>query len=79
MGESRDEPAPEASRPAPIASTARLAPPQEAYGAYTRHALACPKCRDIDREQRCSDGETLWREYHAISDQAFRRLAGGAG
>jgi hypothetical protein len=79
MQESRDEPPAEASRPAPIASTTRLAPPQEAYGAYTRHALACGRCRDIDHEQRCSTGETLWRDYHAISEQAFRRLAGGTG
>lgn len=77
MPESRDQPAPTESRSAPVASTSRLAPPQEAYGAYTRHALGCDRCRDIDREQRCSDGEQLWRDYHAISGRAFRQLAGG--
>lgn len=79
MGESRDEPAPTASQPAPIASTTRLAPPQEAYGEYTRHALACDHCRDIDRERRCPEGERLWHEFHEISDQAFRRLAEETG
>jgi hypothetical protein len=68
-----DQPRP-GTRPGLIASATRLSPVQEAYGDYTGHAIKCPKCRDIDRD-RCSDGETLWRTYHEISDQAYRRLA----
>lgn len=75
MDERRDRPPPAGTQPALIASATELAPPQEAYGAYTRHALACDRCRDIDRG-RCSEGERLWRNYHAISDRAFRQLAG---
>ena len=63
------------TRPALIASATRLSPMQEAYGGYTRHALGCPACTDVD-SGRCSEGEQLWRDYHEISDQAYRKLAG---
>ena len=78
MSESRDDPPTPASRRDLIASTTRLSPVQEAYGASTRHALGCPKCRDIDRD-RCSEGDKLWNDYLAISDQAYRRLARETG
>ena len=79
MDEPTDPPAKrqttKAARPALIASATRLSPVQEAYGGYTRHALTCPACTDIDRG-RCNAGEQLWRDYHQISDQAYQRLAG---
>lgn len=78
MSDSRDDPPTPASRPDLIASTTRLSPVQEAYGASTRHALGCSKCRDIDRD-RCSTGDDLWNAYLEISAQAYRRLARETG
>jgi len=73
MGERRDEPPAEGSRPDLIAATTRLSPVQEAYGASIAHALACTKCRDIDRA-RCVDGDRLWHAYLEIADEAYRQL-----
>ncbi|MGW5197392.1 hypothetical protein [Streptomyces spiralis] len=48
---------------------------QQAYGAYTSHALACIVCRDIDRG-RCDVAEQLWQAYRDADDEAYRKLTG---
>lgn len=71
-----DQPAPESSTHPPIASAAKLAPAQEAYGDYTRHSLRCDQCRDVDRST-CSEGKRLHRAWRALSDAALNAVAGG--
>ena len=76
MNEPRDTPADDGThRPAVVAST-RLSPIQEAYGAYTRHTLSCPTCRDIDAGP-CEDSRLLRRTYLALDADARRALNGG--
>ncbi|MCX5522564.1 hypothetical protein OG342_06765 [Streptomyces bobili] len=77
MDEPRDTPPPAESGPRlPLATAnSRLSPVQQAYAAYTGHAIACPACRDVDRT--CPDAGELWTAYRAISDDAYAQLAEG--
>lgn len=75
MDERRDPP-PAAGRPRLVAAHTGLTPPQEAWAAYTRHAIACSTCADIDRT--CTVAGELYRAWVAISRVAFRRLADGS-
>jgi hypothetical protein len=76
VDERRDpQPPAQGARP-PLAAVARLSPVQQAYGAYTGHAIACDACRDVDRS--CADAEALWRAYRAAGDAAYERLADGS-
>lgn len=73
----RREPPPETTPRAPIAAgLGQLSPVQSAYGAYTRHAIDCDDCRNVDHT--CEIAEGLWRAYQTAGRNAFRRLAGGA-
>ncbi|MFH8804031.1 hypothetical protein ACH4F6_31335 [Streptomyces sp. NPDC017936] len=76
MDERRDPPpAPQPGRPI-LAAATRLSPLQQAYAAYTDHAVSCDACRDVDRT--CAEAEALWRAYRAIGDDACERLASEA-
>lgn len=76
MDEGRDnEPNPTARAPI-AAGLGRLSPVQSAYSAYTRHAIDCDDCRNVDHT--CEIAEGLWRAYQTAGRNAFRRLAGGA-
>lgn len=77
MDERRDLP-PQAqpARP-PLAAASRLSPVQQAYAAYTGHAIRCDACRDVDRT--CAEAGELWKTYRSVSDDAFAQLAEGAG
>jgi len=73
MAEPREfPPGPQPGRP-PLAAASRLSPLQQAYAAYTDHAIHCDACRDIDRT--CSQAETLWRGYQAAGSETYRRMA----
>jgi len=79
MDERRDPPAEYESGLPPsglIASGAHLAPPQEAYGKWARHALHCKRCRDIDCE-RCAEGDELYDAYQKADSEALRRYNRG--
>ena len=70
----RREPEPDATDRAPLAAgIGKLSPVQAAYAAYTRHAIACDACRDVDRS--CEQAEGLWRTYRAVSASACRQIA----
>jgi hypothetical protein len=73
VDEGRQPPAEDGTRRAPIAAGTRLSPLQEAYSAYTDHAVHCPSCRDIDRG-RCSAGDDLWSQYQDVGAEAYRQL-----
>jgi hypothetical protein len=76
VDERRDaEPLPQDAWP-PLAAASRLSPVQQAYGAYTGHAIACDACRDVDRT--CTDAEGLWKAYQAAGDAAYEQLADGS-
>lgn len=75
MDERRDpQPGAQAARP-PLAAATRLSPMQQAYGAYTGHAVSCPACRDVDRT--CATAEDFWKAYRQIADAACDELADG--
>ena len=58
---------------APLATAgSRLSPVQEAYAAYTRHAIACGVCRDPDRS--CEVAGELWRAYMGIAERAAWKM-----
>jgi hypothetical protein len=76
MDERRDAELPPQGAWPPLAAASRLSPVQQAYGAYTGHAIACDACRDVDRS--CADAEALWRAYRAAGDEAYDRLADGS-
>lgn len=63
-------------RPAESGTEAIAGPPspQDARGAYKRHAKACPRCQNADRN-RCRDGQRLWRAWEGACDDAYRLLA----
>jgi ubiquitin len=71
VDEGRDHPPAGGSGP-PIAG--ELSPVQRAYGRYATHFLKCPSCRSVD--DRCEQGEQLWRDYEASSDATRRQLRG---
>ena len=72
MDERRDPP-PDGQDRAPLASAAsRLTPVQEAYAAYTEHAIACHECRDPGSS--CEVAGVLWRTYMAIANRAARQV-----
>ena len=60
-----------------VAVNACLSPLQAAWDEYTRHALTCPVCRNVDASP-CSDAEGLWRAYQAAGADAYDRLGEGA-
>lgn len=73
VDERRDQP-PDATPRAPlVVGLGELSPVQRAYAAYTRHAIECDACRDVDRA--CDVAETLWRVYQEVSGAACRRIA----
>lgn len=73
MDEGR-EPEPSATdRPPLAAGIGQLSPVQRAYATYTRHAIHCDACRDVD--QTCQAAEQLWRDYRSVSGEACRRIA----
>jgi hypothetical protein len=75
MDERRDPYPPlQGGRP-PLAAVSRLSPTQQAYAAYTGHAIHCEECRDVDRT--CPEAEELWKAYHKVSDDAYAQLAEG--
>lgn len=77
MDERRDaQPPPQDGRP-PLAAASRLSPTQQAYGAYTGHAVACDACRDVDRT--CGTAEQLWKAWKTLTDDAFEQLARETG
>lgn len=77
MDERRDaQPPAQAARP-PLAAMGRLSPTQQAYGAYTAHAIACEACRDVDRT--CPTAAELRRVWKAMTDAAFDELARETG
>lgn len=73
MDERRDPPPPAQGARPPLAAMSRLSPVQQAYAAYTGHAIACEACRDVDRA--CSTADRLWKAYQAIAHDAFDQLA----
>ena len=75
MEERRDGPPDGGSHP-PIATGAKLAPPQEAWGAYVDHATHCEQCRSLDAG-RCDRAEALYRAYQKADGEAYRQLHGG--
>ena len=75
MDERREPPPPPGSQP-PITGGAKLAPPQEAWGAYVEHATHCPNCRSLDAG-RCTEADTLYRAYQKADSDALRQLHGG--
>lgn len=77
MDERRDQPPPAQPARPPLAAASRLSPTQQAYAAYTGHAVACPACRDVDRT--CAEAGELWKTYRSVSNDAFDQLAKGAG
>jgi hypothetical protein len=73
MDERRDPP-PDATDRAPIAAgLGRLSPVQAAYAAYTRHAIRCDDCRDVDHT--CEVAEELWRTYQQVGGGAVQAVA----
>lgn len=72
MDERRDPP-PDATPRTPLVGLGELSPVQRAYAAYTRHAIQCDTCRDVDRA--CHVAEALWRVYQEVSGAACRRIA----
>ena len=78
MDERRDpEPDGGTARPAVpaavlAAGVGRLSPVQQAYSAYTGHAIRCDACRDVDRS--CGVAEELWRTYRSISGHACDQI-----
>lgn len=62
----------QAARP-PLAAATRLSPIQQAYGAYTGHAVACPACRDVDRT--CGTADRLWKAYQEAGVEAYDKLS----
>ena len=77
MDEPTNEPRPADSRPPLVAAHTDLTPPQQAWSAYTVHALACRVCCDVDAVE-CETAGDLYQAWVAASDGAFRRLGGGA-
>lgn len=75
MDERRDPPPQPESHPL-IASGAKLAPPQEAWGAYVEHATHCNNCRSREGG-RCAEAETLYLAYQKADGEAFRQLHHG--
>lgn len=70
-------PPPRAERPRLVAAHTGLSPVQEAYGAWTRHQLACSTCRDIDAGP-CSTAALLHRHWEVLAQAAVRRVADGS-
>ncbi|MFD4596682.1 hypothetical protein ACFWPQ_01490 [Streptomyces sp. NPDC058464] len=54
------------------AAGSRLSPVQEAYAAYTEHAIACDDCRNPGLS--CEAAGVLWRAYMAIANQAAQKM-----
>jgi hypothetical protein len=76
MDERRDQQADVQPARLPIATAnSRLSPVQQAYAAYTGHAIHCDACRDVDRT--CPDAAQLWTAYQQVADNAFSQLADG--
>lgn len=48
--------------------------PRDARTAYRRHARACQRCGDVDRD-RCADGQQLWRDWEGACEVAYQQLA----
>ncbi|WP_405673326.1 hypothetical protein [Streptomyces sp. NBC_01530] len=71
MDERREDPAAPGSHP-PITGAAKLAPPQEAWGAYVDHATHCDVCRSHDGG-KCDPAETLYRAYQEADGEALRQ------
>ena len=70
----RREPPPETTDRAPLAAgLGRLSPVQQAYAAYTRHAIQCDDCRDPGHT--CDTAEGLWRTYREVSGAACQAIA----
>lgn len=76
MDERREPQLPAQGARPPLAAASRLSPVQQAYGAYTGHAVACPACRDVDRT--CPAAERLWKAYQSVAAEAYEQLADGA-
>ena len=77
MDERRDQQADVQPARPPLAAASRLSPVQQAYAAYTGHAIRCDACRDVDRT--CAEAGELWKTYRAVSDAAYVQLTEGAG
>jgi hypothetical protein len=58
------------------AGVGQLSPVQQAYSGYTRHAIQCAACRDVDRS--CGVAEELWRNYQTVSGNACDQIGDGA-
>lgn len=73
MDEGRDT-GPDGTARAPLAAgVGQLSPVQQAYAAYTGHAIRCDDCRDPGHT--CETAETLWRTYRTVSGAACDRIA----
>ncbi|MEV7975482.1 hypothetical protein [Streptomyces sp. NPDC086519] len=74
MDERRDPPpdGQDAGQPPLASAGSRLSPVQEAYAAYTRHAIACDDCRDPGRA--CEVAGVLWGTYMGIANRAARQV-----
>ncbi|MET9550503.1 hypothetical protein ABZY36_35155 [Streptomyces sp. NPDC006627] len=59
----------------PIVARGRLAPVQEAYGAWAGHQLGCDTCRDIDAGP-CVTAGPLRARWERLAGEAVRRVAG---
>jgi hypothetical protein len=77
VDERRDPQPDDDSRPPLVAAHTDLTPPQKAWSAYTVHSLACRVCCDVDAGA-CETAGDLYQAWVKASDDAFRRLAGGA-
>lgn len=73
MDERRELPPDATPRPPVVAGVGELSPVQRAYGAYTRHAIDCDACRDVD--QTCGTAGVLWRTYREVSGSACRQIS----
>lgn len=73
VDDGRDQPPGGTDRAPLAAGVGQLSPVQRAYSAYTRHAIGCDACRDVD--QKCETAEALWRTYRTVSGAACDRIA----
>lgn len=73
VDDGREQPPDGTDRTPLAAGVGQLSPVQRAYAAYTRHAIGCPDCRDVDHT--CETAEALWRTYRTVSGVACQQIA----